>query len=325
MTTPLPPENDDEIRAFLNDLDKELETIKNAAEKTAAKARLEKAMKVYTGDDELISSLDILEKIKNSPPEDKFMTTIEGLDAILKGFRRNQLIVLAAPTKSGKSQFTVELAIRMPETKPVFLPFEESAEELVRKFYDRGQEPPLFYTPKIMTGNTVTWIEKKVIEGIVKHDAKMFIVDHLHYIVPFTSDRLDTRIGKTMRDLKRIAKEHQVVIILVAHLKKTNVEVSPTLEDLRDSSFVAQEADTVMMMWREAYRQDGVVVVTNNTVVSVQANRRTGTTGNVKLVFDSPSGRYREEDWKHRDADVPKSYRRKKSYKDEEDDDDYNF
>jgi replicative DNA helicase len=286
----------EDITKFMADLESEVKGIADKTKQNEAKARLEKAMLVYSGEDELISSLDILERIKTQPEEEKFMTGIEGLDNILKGFRKNQLIVLAAPTKSGKSQMTVELAIRMKETSPVFIPFEESAEELVRKFHDRNETPPLFYTPKNITGNTISWIEKKVVEGIVKFNSKLFFIDHLHFIVPFSSDRLDTRIGQVMRDLKKIAKDHGVMIVIVAHLKKTNMVVSPTLEDLRDSSFIAQEADTVLMMWRAAERVDGEMHITNKTLLSVQANRRTGNTGTVKLVF--VNGRFLEQDWK---------------------------
>lgn len=298
----------DEIKKLLNELDAEVESIKDQKKKNEAKARLEKAMAVYSGEDELISSFEILEHIKTAPPEPKFMTGISSLDLLLDGFRENQLIVLAAPTKSGKSQMTIELAIRMPDTNPVFIPFEESAEELVRKFHDLDQQPPLFYTPKTITGNTVTWIEKKVVEGIVKFNSKLFFIDHLHFIVPFSSDRLDTRIGQVMRDLKRIAKEHNVIVVLVAHLKKTQMEIAPTLEDLRDSSFIAQEADTVLMMWRENKRENGVMITTNNTVLSVQANRRKGKTGNVYMKFEN--GRYLEYDWQGfaNEEEAEKSY-----------------
>lgn len=289
----------DDITQFLSKLDNEIETVKDEREKEDAKTRLEEAMRVYDGEDRLISSLEILEKIKNEPEEEKFMTGISGLDDCLQGFRKNQLIVLAAPTKSGKSQMTVELASRMQETKPVFLPFEESAEELVRKFHDRHEIPPLFYSPENITGNTVTWIEKKIVEGRVKFDSKLFFIDHLHFIVPFSSDRLDTRIGQVMRDLKAIAKKHEVIIVLVAHLKKTNMQISPTLEDLRDSSFIAQEADTVMMMWRQTTRKNNQTIISNNTMLSVQANRRTGKTANVKLTFKD--GKYSEYEWQDDD------------------------
>lgn len=288
----------DELTQFLNSLETEVESIEDQQKKLEAQVRLEEALAQYQGEDKLISSLEILERIKTQPEEEKFMTGITGLDLILKGFRKNQLIVLAAPTKSGKTQMCVELTIRMPDTNPVWIPFEESAEELVRKFNDRDEQPPLFYTPQTILGNTTEWIEKRIIEGKVKYGSKLFFIDHLHFIVPFTSDRLDTRIGQVMRALKTIAKKNGVIIVLVAHLKKTNMTVSPNLEDLRDSSFIAQEADTVMMMWRKTKRNDdGDMEITNDTLLSVQANRREGSTGNIKLTYKD--GRYLEQDWKH--------------------------
>ena len=290
----------------MQDLKAEVNSIKDEDRKNEAKVRLEKAMLTYKGEDELISSMDILEIIKNAPEEKKYMTGIKNLDKLLDGFRENQLVVLAAPTKSGKSQMTVELAIRMPKTNPVFIPFEESAEELVRKFHDVGEKPPMFYTPKQITGNNTTWIEKKVVEGIVKYNSKLFFVDHLHFIVPFSADRLDTRIGQVMRDLKRIAKDHGVIIVIVAHLKKTQMEVAPTLEDLRDSSFIAQEADTVLMMWRESKRVNGIMETTNNTIISVQANRRKGKTGNVGMKFEN--GRYLEYEWMMSESEAEAIY-----------------
>lgn len=287
---------------FIHELEGEVSKIEKESERLDALARLEEAMRVYSGEDMLVSSLDILRRIQTEPEEERFETGITGLDEILKGFRKNQLIVLAAPTKSGKTSFCVELTIRLENLNPVWIPFEESAEELVRKFHDRNEQPPLFYTPQNITGNTTGWIEKRVVEGKVKYGAKIFFIDHLHFIVPFSSDRLDTRIGQAMRELKQIAKKHEVMIVLVAHLKKTNMVVSPTLEDLRDSSFIAQEADTVMMLWRKTYRDDdGDMIISNETLLSVQANRRTGNTGNVKLIFKD--GRFLEKDWKHKEIE----------------------
>ena len=288
-----------EMVDFLKGVEKDIAKIDEQVKRMEAQERLEEAMRVYTGDDMLISSLDILKRIQTEPEEERFETGIKGLDTILKGFRKNQLIVLAAPTKSGKTSFCVELTIRLENLNPVWVPFEESAEELVRKFHERNEQPPLFYTPQNITGNTTVWIEKRVIEGKVKYGSKIFFIDHLHFIVPFSSDRLDTRIGQAMRELKAIAKKHEVIIVLVAHLKKTNMTLSPTLEDLRDSSFIAQEADTVMMLWRKTHRDDdGEMVIGNETLLSVQANRRTGSTGNVKLIFDK--GRFLEKEWKHK-------------------------
>jgi replicative DNA helicase len=115
--------------------------------------------------------------------------------------------------------------------------------------------------------------------------AKVEFIDHLHFIVPFSAERQDLRIGETMRALKQLAEKWNMLIILIADLKKTRVDRAPDLEDLRDSSFIAQESDTVILLWRESIRTDREVVITDNVTVSVQANRRTGKTGNVKMVF----------------------------------------
>lgn len=267
---------------------------------TPAQERLKAAMAIYTGDDKLISSLELAEEMKTRPEEPKIMTGYGSLDTILKGFRAKQLVVVSAATKSGKTSFCIELTTRMRAENPLWLPFEEGAEELIQKFLDRGEEPPLFYTPQTMQGNTLLWVEKKIIEAKVKYDSKIVFIDHLHFIVPMSGDRHDLAIGQAMRELKRMAKTWDVVVVLIAHLKKTRMDVSPTLEDLRDSSFVAQEADTVLTLYREAHRNnDGDMEVSNKVSVSVLANRRTGKTGIVKMVYND--GKFTEEEWKRDD------------------------
>ena len=52
------------------------------------------------------------------------------------------------------------------------------------------------------------------------------------------------------------------------------------------------------MSW---WRENGKVVITSNVNVSVQANRRTGKTGNVKMIFNN--GRFIEEEWKNEEKD----------------------
>jgi len=56
-------------------------------------------------------------------------------------------------------------------------------------------------------------------------------IAHLHFIVPFSDERQDLRIGETMRALKTMAKKWNIVISLIAHLKKTRLDTVP--EDLR--------------------------------------------------------------------------------------------
>lgn len=285
----------DDIEKYIEELQVKIAKSYDAEHREVQLMRLQEAAKTYRGEDQLITSAEIAERMKTRPEEKKYHSGFKGLDAILDGFRKKQLVVISAATKSGKTSFCIDLTSRMKEENPVWLPFEEGAEELIQKFLDRGEEPPHFLSPETMKGNTLQWVEKKIIEGKAKFDSQIVFIDHLHFIVPFSSERQDLAIGQAMRELKRMAKTWDVVVVLIAHLKKTRVDTSPTLEDLRDSSFVAQEADTVIMLYREAKREDGQVVITDNVNISVQANRRTGKTGNVKMVFKD--GRFLEEAW----------------------------
>jgi len=247
----------------------------------------------YSGEDEIVSSHQIAEDLRTRKPIEKILTGIKEFDDILGGFTKKQLIVIAAPTKSGKTSFCIELTIRLKDQNPLWLPFEEPAEELIQKFLDRNEVPPLFYTPRKIPSSLMNWVENKIIEAKVKFNSNIVFIDHLHFIVPFMAERQDLQIGQTMRELKSIAKKLDVTIFIISHLKKTKMIVQPDLEDLRDSSFTAQEADTVIMLWRKSVRDQGELIITNEVNVSIQANRRTGKTGNVKMIYTN--GRFLEK------------------------------
>jgi len=297
-----------EIEKYIKDLEGEIKSTTDSIQKDEALLRLEEAARTYQGEDEVVSWKDIAEDLKTRPEEKKIMTGYKELDDILSGFRHKQLIVVSAATKSGKTSFCIEMTSRMKEYNPMWLPFEEPAEELILKFLDRKEDPPHAFSPKTMKGNTLTWVEKKIIEAKAKYDSQIVFIDHLHFIIQM-GENMSQQIGITMRELKRLAVKWNVVIILIAHLKKTKMEEQPTLEDLRDSSFIAQEADTVIMLWRETKKELGQVIITNNVNISVQANRKTGKTGNVKMIFQD--GKFLAEDWRsdlEQDADMDKDF-----------------
>lgn len=276
------------LSLFLEKLEEDINRTKKAVEQKDRLEEIKNKFRVYDEEDALISSRDIASKIKNQPEEEKMHTGISGVDSILDGFRLDQLITVSGSTGSGKTTFSMELTIRLKDYSPVWIPFEEGAEELVRKFLERGETPPLFYTPKNITGNKIDWIEQRIIEGKVKFNSKIFFIDHLHFIVPFTGERHDLSVGKTMRELKQIAKKWNVCIFIICHLKKVGVDKLPTLDSLRDSSFIGQESDTVIMIWRSPYKGQE-----NYSKVGIQKNRRTGKLGVSDMYFDG--GRYYEK------------------------------
>ncbi len=251
--------------------------------------------KRYYGEDKVVTFEEIAEEIKKKKDEFKIFSGWKKFDEIVGGFRLQQLVVVSALTKSGKTAFLMDLTSRISAYTPLWLPFEESSEELVRKCLERGLKPPVACSPMIMKSTSLDWVELKIIEGIAKFGSRVVVIDQLDFIVAFGGDNRADRIGETMRKLKGLAKKWDVVIFLICHLQKTQMDTQPTLEDLRGSSAIGQEADTVIILWREARREKGKMVVTNNTNVSIQANRRTGTTGNVDMVYEN--GVFVEKDW----------------------------
>lgn len=247
-------------------------------------------------DDKIISFSEISERIKNGPKELEMHSGWIELDKIIKGFRPEQLVVVSALTKSGKTQWCMDLTDRLKPFNPLWFPFEESADELVRKYIERGMEPPHGYTPNVMKGGELKWIEGRMAESIEKYGTKVVFIDQLDFIVPLGTDNHALRVGEAMRALKTLAKKYKVCIFIICHLVKAKMETTPTLEDLKGSSSIGQEADTVILLWREAKRERGQMVTTNNTIVSVQANRRHGTTGYTTMVFEG--NRFLEKEWR---------------------------
>jgi replicative DNA helicase len=284
-------ENLDKYIALLNREIKETEKDLNKEENNS---RLLEILKKYRGEDKIISFKEIEEKVRNEKNELQIMTGWEEFDKHTRGFRPEQLVLLTAVTGSGKTSFCMDLTTKVREYNPVWFPFEESADELVRKFVERGLEVPLAYTPEILLENQIEWIETRIIEAIAKHNSKIVFIDHLEYVVPDGFDEVK-QTSKVMRQIKGIAKKFKVTIVLVAHLKKVQVDKQPNVEDIKGSTSITQQADTVIVLWRETKKEAGEVIITDNVNVSIQKNRRFGKCGNIKMRYDN--GKFFEGAW----------------------------
>lgn len=294
--------NPKEIEKLILDLNTENHQMRKQFVETENLIRLKAVLKLYEGEGKVISFSEVVDKIKKQPDELKILSGWKGLDDILGGFRPQQLVVVSALTKSGKTSWLMDLTSRISEHGPLWFPFEESAEELLRKYIEKEIEPPHGFTPETMCDGTIDWIERRIAEGIAKYNSRCIFIDQLDFLIPYSSDNRADRIGDVMRKLKGLAKKWNIVIFLICHLSKARMDTEPTLEDLKGSSAIGQEADTVIILWREMKREKGKVVITNNTNISIQANRRTGKTGNVKMIFQD--GRFLEKDWEQNEQEI---------------------
>jgi replicative DNA helicase len=290
------------IEKLIQSIEKEREKAKVEIRSVDGMARLQKIAEQYQGEYKLIWSQELAEIIKNRPQKKTYKTGIGRLDDIIGGFREQQLITVSAHTKHGKTSFGIFLQEKMTELSPVMIPLEQSNEEIVEQRLDNGYTLPNFLSPeKLAAKVTVDWIEERIVEGIAKYNTKFVLIDHLGYIDDFgTGDKYKRentayRIGQVMKGLKNIAKQWNVVIVLLVHISQSNEQQPPSIEDIKNSSDIAQESDMVVMLWRKNFKKNKITIYEDETLVSVMANRRTGKNGNVGLKFNRDNGLYEED------------------------------
>lgn len=286
------------IKSIHSEISKTKEDIKNSE----GLMKLKSVAEQYNGEYRLIWSDKLLEQIKNKPQKSLYKTGVALLDDLIGGFKEQQLITLSASTKHGKTAMSIFLMQCLEGLNPVMIPLEQSNEEIVEQRFDNGYSIPRFLSPEKLAAKVNTdWIEQRIIEGIAKYNTKLVVIDHLGYIDDYGADQtyrrenLAYRIGQVMRELKNIAKRWNVIILLLAHISQKDEGHPPTLEDLKNSSDIAQESDLIIMLWRKNEQKNKVRIYQNETLLSVMANRRTGRNGNVGLRFNTKTGNYEED------------------------------
>ena len=218
-------------------------------------------------------------------------TGFDRLNNITQGFHPGDMIIVAARPSVGKTALALNFAYRAANrtNKPIAIfSLEMPAEALIKRLI--GVESSVSLT-KITTGNLVGVDRAKVANAIYKignlpifiddspngklmdiiaksrklqasqPDLGLIIVDYLGLVTTGSSskgsDSRQEEVRKTSLALKALARELQVPIIVVSQLsrdvEKRGENKRPILSDLRDSGSIEQDADVVMLLYREDY------------------------------------------------------------------------
>lgn len=266
-------------------------------------ARVKGMWEKYQGEDDVVSFKELEEAMANEPPAVKVLCKYESLNKLIDGFRYEQLIVLSAQEKTGKTSFAIELVDSMAGQNPCFFLFEQSAQEIIRQRKERGQEVPHGYAPKKNIDNRWDWIEKRMMESMVKYGSRVFVIDNVDWLEKEYG--YNQRTDEVMRDLllkiKNFCKQWEVIIFLIAHVKKVPMQDIPQPDDIKDTSAFKQIADIVLILWRKTREEkvEGTKTKapyrTNETLLWVAENRQTGKTGYTQFIFDGKN--FNEQTW----------------------------
>jgi len=253
----------------------------------------------YDGPDKVISSKEFLEKLKESrelEKEIKWNSGIPKLDKLIDGFETGELVIISGYTGHGKTLFGQTLTLNFAEQDIPTLWF--NYEMTPKQFFQRFKNVPMFYLPAKMKENAIKWLTDRILEAKLKYNIRAVIIDHLHFLVDMMiAEHPSLEIGSIMRTLKKLALAQNVVIFLIAHTTKPKALKTPGLDSIRDSSFITQEADIVLTIYRNPIENGKGV--REKTILSVVKSRRTGKMhSKVYLVFDQ-NKRFYEEDRFH--------------------------
>ena len=241
------------------------------------------------------------------------------LDSITQGFQKSDLIIIAGRPSMGKTAICLNMAInilKLYKYPVLFFSLEMSKEQLAYRLLSneieitnarlkKGQldendwiklnkvikcfsNLPLFIddTPNLSIQDIKLktqriFFEQKMI-GLI-------IIDYLQ-LVENTNTYSDNRVeelSKITRSLKNIAREFKVPIIALSQLSR-NVEnrfnKRPILSDLKESGSIEQDADLVLMLYRDSYYNE--IIKENDITELIIAKHRNGSIGKVKLSFD---------------------------------------
>lgn len=284
------------MEELLKKIEGELSQLNDVKKRQEQRRRVELLWQKYRGEDRIVSMDEVVDADRQNTGQLRvYSSGLEGLDSMIKEFRDSELITIAGPTKNGKTTLAMTLTANMLRAGhiPCWFSYEMTPLEFEEAM--PGDFLPRIYTPRKMQTNNTKWIEEKIVEAIAKYDAQVFFIDHLHYVCDLTgkgNENTSIRIGATMQKLKRMAIEWGVCIFLLAHTTKIKPTEEPTVANLRDSSLIAAESNTVLYVRRQGEETEHSKK-TDLFVIAVR--RHGGRNGGTTLEYDYKARELKQE------------------------------
>ncbi|MEK6630032.1 MAG: replicative DNA helicase [Acidobacteriota bacterium] len=251
------------------------------------------------------------------------------LDEMMAGLQPSDLIIVAARPSMGKTSLVLNIAQHVgtkTEMTVGFFSLEMSKEQLFLRMLtsEAGIDSHRLRTgflgerdwPKLTQAmdrlsRTRIFIDDTASIGVLEmrakcrrlkaeHDLDLVIIDYIQLMQG--RGRFENRVtelASVSRGLKGLAKELSVPVVVLSQLSRAPENrpgKRPQLSDLRESGALEQDADVVIMI----YREDMYEATEENQGVAelIMAKQRNGPTGSVKLAFVREYTRFENLEWK---------------------------
>jgi replicative DNA helicase len=251
------------------------------------------------------------------------------LDEMTAGLQPSDLIIVAARPAMGKTSLVLNMAQHVGTKTPMtvgFFSLEMSKQQLflrmltseagidghrlrtgflgdkdwtkLSKAIGTLSDARIFIDDSASIG--VLEMRAKARRLMAEHGLHLLVIDYLQLMQG--RGRFDNRVqelASISRSLKGLAKELSVPIIALSQLSRApenRPKGRPQLSDLRESGALEQDADVVLMI----YREDQYDKTAENEGVAeiIVAKQRNGPTGSLKLAFIREYTRFENLEWK---------------------------
>jgi len=216
-------------------------------------------------------------------------TGYDKLDKLLGGLDKGELIIISADTTIGKTLFAQNMIREANFHNDLFttliFTLEMPPARFISRFYRMMEEPealPIYFFDN-SKGVTIEKIRNAMADCKEKNGLQLVLIDMLNSL-PGTGENLTTEITRNVKEIKKLAIEFNVPVILTAHTRRRQGSDCklPTLDDLKDSSTIAQDADIVVLLARDDQNEAD----RDQMNVYVAKNRNKGRTGTLPMRID---------------------------------------
>jgi replicative DNA helicase len=243
------------------------------------------------------------------------------IDMKTDGFQKNDLVIVGARPSMGKTAFIINMALRAAQNNavPVIFSLEMKSEALLKRMLSclgeiNGMKlkNPYHYLDKKEKDRwskavgeldkldikiydkprqTITEMKaklRKVKQEFPDRDIIVFI-DYLTLIKPSKdyNGNGHAQFTEISADLQAMTKDYDVPIICLAQLSRgveQRQDKRPMMSDLRESGSIEQDADIIMMLYRDEYYNE--TTEENRNILEVDiAKNRDGEVGKVELKY----------------------------------------
>lgn len=216
---------------------------------------------------------DLAERAKHLEPE--FCTGFPSLDRLTKGFPRQNVYVIGAPTNGGKTQFVLSniLALLKKGKKVLYFSTEMPQSEIKDRFNAIGARIPI---EELTSGFLKSTSRDRLVKFLREFDSSKFIIspedtptletiknaiervmpdivvlDHIHHIKTKTDNRRND-IDDFVMGFKKLMLAHNMPGIVTSQLRrKDSIDGKPvqyTMHDFKESGGIENEAGVCLLL-----------------------------------------------------------------------------